>query len=66
MLHFALSQVVQMRRPLPILLEIVRYVLREKDVTGIAESITRCAKLIPAPAILVRPVRSVTWLTGPL
>ena len=30
------------------------------------QSITRCAMLIPAPAMLVRPLTSVTSLTGPL
>ncbi len=35
-LHFALTQIVQARRPLPVLPEIVRHPLRKKNVTGIA------------------------------
>ena len=36
MLHFAFAKVVQTRRPLPILHQIVRHVLGEEDVPGIA------------------------------
>ena len=35
-LHFAISQVAQSRRPLPVLDQIIRHVLREEDVPGIA------------------------------
>ena len=36
MLHFAFTQIVKVRRPLPVLREIVRHTLRKKDVTRIA------------------------------
>ena len=35
-LHFALAEIVQTRRPLPVLHQIIGHVLREKDVPGVA------------------------------
>ncbi len=57
--YFGFTEIVQIGIPTRIRLEIFRHVLREKNVTGIATSITRCATSIPAPARLARSFTSV-------
>ena len=49
--HFAIAQVVQIRLPMPVLGQIFRYM---------PQSITRCAVLIPAPAMFSRLFTSAT------
>ena len=66
-LHFALTEIVQMRSPFRIIIDVVGHMLGEEDVSPASpQSITRCAKLIPAPAIFSCSFRLLTSLTGPL
>jgi hypothetical protein len=66
MFHLAFAEIVEMRLPALILAQVIRDAFREEDVSGIPQSITRCAMLIPAPATLIRSFTSCTTLTGPL
>ena len=65
-LNLALTQVTQTRRPLPVLHQIIRYVLREENVPGVAAIHHPLRHVDAGPAMLVRPLTSVTSLTGPL
>ena len=53
--HFALTQIVQARRPLPVLCEIIRHPLRKENVTGIAaihhplRQVDACSGNVAAP-----------------
>ena len=64
--HLAFAEIMQARRPLPILHQIIGHMLGEEDVPGIAAIHHPLRHVDPAPAMLVRPLTSVTSLTGPL
>ena len=66
MLRFAFAQVVQMGAPLTILFQVVSDTLDRRMCPASPQSITRWARLIPAPATLERSFTSVVPLTGPL
>ena len=66
MLNLAFAQITQPRRPLPVLHQIIFHVLGEEDVPSIAAIHHPLRQVVPGPARLLRPLTSVTSLTGPL
>ena len=59
-LHLTLAEIAQRRLPLPILGQIFRYVPGQKTMPASPQFMTRCATLIPDPAMFVLSLTSVT------
>jgi hypothetical protein len=65
-IYFVFAELVQIRFPARIMFQVIGYVFREQNVTGITAIHHPLGDVIPAPAMLVRPLTSLTSLTGPL
>ena len=65
-LHLALSEVTQTWRPLPVLHQIIGHVLGEENMAGITAIHDSLRHVDAGAGQLVRPLTSVTSLTGPL